>query len=111
MHLCLIGATVPCLRIFLKSFNTGYFGTTMEQIDPTGTMMATKGDSYNMSTMRSGDREKKFAIGNPTQKQASKAGMTTSRVTHESRDDIDSGDDRSDKRIYVRQTVNVAYDH
>ena len=108
MHLCLIGATVPCLRIFLKSFNTGYYGTTMENIDPTGTMMATKGDSFNMSNMRSGNREK---LGNPTQRQASKAGMTTSRVTHESRDDGDSADDRSDKRIYVRQTVNVAYDH
>ena len=109
MHLCLVGATVPCLRIFLKSFNTGYFGTTMENIDPTGTMMATKGDSYNLSTMKSGDQ--KYALGDPTQRQVSKAGMTTSRVTHEQREDGDSADDRSDRRIYVRQTVNVAYDH
>lgn len=103
MHLSSIAATIPCLRIFLKSFNTGYFGMALEQLDPTGTVLATKGDSYNMSKLKSGDSDL-----NPTQAQVSKAGRTTSRVTH-GRDDGDSLSERSDKGIFVRQTVNVAY--
>ena len=103
LHLSVIAATVPCLRIFLKSFNTGYFGMALEQLDPTGTVLATKGDSFNMSKLKSGGSD-----ANPTQAQASKAGMTTSRVTH-GREDEDSMSERSDRGIFVRQTINVAY--
>jgi hypothetical protein len=112
MHLCLVAATVPCLRLFLKSFSTGYFGMAISQLDPTGTVLATKGDSYNMSNMKSGGSTagEKYRIGNPTQPQVSKAGMTISRATHDLREDrADSLSDRSDRGILVRQTVNVAY--
>jgi hypothetical protein len=110
LHLSLVGSTIPCLRIFLKSFNTGYLGMAVEQLDPTGTMIATKGDSYNMSKLRSNGSDNKF--GNPTQAQVSKAGKTTSRVTHgRDEDHASSLSDRSDRGIFVRQTVNVAYDH
>ena len=104
MHLSIIAATIPCLRIFLKSFNTGYFGMALEQLDPTGTVLATKGDSYNLSKLKSGGSD-----SNPTQAQVSKAGQTTSRITH-GREDQDSLSERSDRGIFVRQTVNVAYD-
>jgi hypothetical protein len=104
MHLSIITATIPCLRIFLKSFNTGYFGMALGQLDPTGTVLATKGDSFNMSKLKSGG-----SSANPTQAQVSKAGMTTSRVTH-GREEEDSLSERSDRGIFVRQTVNVAHD-
>lgn len=112
LHLCLICATIPCLRIFLKGLNTGYYGVAIEQLAPTGTVMATKGDSYNMSTFRShGSECKKQDIGNPTQPQTSKAGKTTSRITNERpEEDVSIHSQSSDKKIYVQQTVNVAYD-
>lgn len=54
MHLSIIAATVPCMRLFLKNFNTGYLGTTADQVDPTATMQATKGSqSYALSSVRS----------------------------------------------------------
>jgi hypothetical protein len=104
MHLSIIAATIPCLRIFLKSFNTGYFGMTLEQLDPTGTVLATKGDSFNMSKLKSGGSD-----SNPALAQVSKAGRTTSKVTY-GREEEDSLSERSDRWIFVRQTVNVAYD-
>lgn len=33
MHLNTIAATVPCLRIFLKGWNTGSLGLTLEDLD------------------------------------------------------------------------------
>lgn len=56
MHYSLIAATIPCMHVFLKNFNTGYLGTTADQIDPTGTLSGggTKNsNSYAMSTVRS----------------------------------------------------------
>ena len=116
LHLCLVAATVPCLRLFLKSFSTGYFGMAISQLDPTGTVLATKGDSYNMSNMKSGGGSSagdRYKIGNPTQQQVSKAGMTTSKVTHELREDrADSLSDRTDCIVIgcTCITSDISYD-
>lgn len=116
MHICLIAATIPCLRIFLKSFNTGYYGMDAEQFDPSATVMATKGGSYNLSDLRSG--ESNTASQTQRQKESkrmrdrvSSPGMNTSRVT--SRDAVEEGDDAMSEgsdRIIIRKTVNVMYD-
>ncbi|KAF2759191.1 hypothetical protein EJ05DRAFT_499612 [Pseudovirgaria hyperparasitica] len=34
MHLCIVSATIPCMRPFLRLFNTGYLSTTTGQMDP-----------------------------------------------------------------------------
>ncbi|KAF7187089.1 hypothetical protein HII31_11566, partial [Pseudocercospora fuligena] len=34
MHYNTIAATIPCLRIFLKGWQTGFLGTTLEAMDP-----------------------------------------------------------------------------
>lgn len=34
MHYNTIAATIPCLRVFLKDWQTGFLGTTLEHIDP-----------------------------------------------------------------------------
>ena len=112
LHLCLICATIPCLRIFLKSFNTGYYGMDVGQVDPTATVMATKGGSYALSDLRSdgsatASRTQRF--GKSARDRVASPGMTTSRVTAQDHgeDGDDAMSDRSDKRIFVRQTVNV----
>lgn len=51
MHLCIISATIPCMRPFLKAFDTGYLGTTVAQIDPTA--ISTKGSKGSMYVMQS----------------------------------------------------------
>ncbi|KAK3723255.1 hypothetical protein LTR37_001978 [Vermiconidia calcicola] len=75
LHLSIVSATVPCLRMFLKSFNTGYYGMAIEQLDPTGTIMATRGNtSYQLSNMRSGGASSagdKYKISNSMQSRIS----------------------------------------
>lgn len=100
MHFSLVCATVPCLRIFLRSFNTGFNVMDLDHVDPSASRAATKGggDSINLSTLRSMD----------TKLRANNGGMTTSKVTHGIREERASMDsDRSDRRIFVSQTVNV----
>lgn len=120
MHFSLIAATVPCMHVFLKNFNTGYLGTTADQVDVTATMAATKGsNSYVMSTVRSrhtqgsDDTAQKGGKGGGDIKLRPNDGMTTSRVVHKERNGGDSNTDAgsvtsdgSDK-IMVRRTVEV----
>jgi len=117
LHISLIAATIPCLRIFLKSLNTGYYGMNLDQIDPTATAMATKGGSYALSDLRSGgsvaanEKQTTSASRQVPGRTLSSSGVTTSKVTSRDRaEDSDSvASDRSDRRIFVRQTVRVRY--
>ena len=115
MHYSLIAATIPCMRIFLQNFTTGYLGTTADQLDPTATQAATKGsNSYMMSSMRSrrldansSDRTDK-PIGERNLKLRPDGGMTTSRVVHTD-NATETGSITSDgsDKIIVRKTVQV----
>ena len=114
LHLSLILATVPCLRIFLKSFNTGYYGMDMtEEVAASGTVMATKGgESYNLSDLRSGGASRTQRSEKEARARVQSSGMNTSRVTAMGVGDEDADDAMSDgsgKRIIVRQTVDVMY--
>lgn len=126
MHLSLIAATIPCMHVFLKNFNTGYLGTTADQVDPTATMAATKGsNSYVMSTVRSrhtqksdtqasGKRKSIVYPGRADVKLGPDEGVSTTRVTHKDNhgDNITDAEsvtsDGSDK-IIVRKTVDVQW--
>lgn len=57
MHACLVSATVPCMRPFLKAFDTGYWGTTIAQVDPTAsTTKGSAGSVYVLQSKSSGAR-------------------------------------------------------
>ncbi|KAJ9640331.1 hypothetical protein H2199_005870 [Coniosporium tulheliwenetii] len=57
MHACLVSATVPCMRPFLKAFDTGYWGTTIAQVDPTAsTTKGSAGSGYALQSKSSGAR-------------------------------------------------------
>jgi len=114
MNYSLIAATIPCMRIFLKNFSTGYLGTTADQVDPTLTMKATKGsDSYAMSSVRSrhitqNTTSSSGRSGRGKMRDADWRGdgaATLSRIVHPHTpaDSVDS-DDGSDK-IIIRKTV------
>ena len=114
MHYSLISATIPSMHIFLKNFNTGYLGTTADQVDPTASMVATKGsNSYAMSSVRS--RNLKQTSNMESEKHAERdlrlapgRRITTSRVVHDD-NAIDSGSINSDgsDRIIIQKTVQV----
>lgn len=125
MHYSLIAATIPCMQVFLRGFNTGYLGTTADQVEITATMAATKGsNSYVMSTVRSrhtqnsdnatGSQQKSGTYGGKDIKLRPNDGISTSRIAHKERSgdsNTDAGSiesDRSDK-IMVRRTVDVDY--
>lgn len=123
MHLSLIAATIPCMHVFLKNFNTGYLGTTADQVDVTATMAATKGsNSYMMSTVRSrhtqnsdsqaGSTQKSGGFGRGDVKLRPNDGVSTSRIMHREGNgdsNTDAGSVTSDgsDKIIVRRTVDV----
>lgn len=123
MHLSLIAATIPCMHVFLKNFNTGYLGTTADQVDITATMAATKGsNSYALSTVRSrhtqnsddplgGGKKSGGYLGKSDIILRPGDGMNTSTVMHKEHGDgnTDAGSMTSDEsdRIMVRHTVDV----
>ena len=130
LHFSLIAATIPCMHVFLKNFNTGYLGTTADQVDITATMAATKGsNSYVMSTVRSrhtqnsnSDNEGKGGKGRGELRLRPNDGITTSRVVHRERGggagstggdaatDAGSVDSDGSDKIMVRKTVDVKWD-
>lgn len=122
MHFSLIAATIPCMHVFLKNFNTGYLGTTADQIDPTATMAGSKGsNSYVMSSM-GGRNTKGSAIQTSRERKSvahagvghggmgASVGVSANDMAY-GRGDINTDaesvtSDGSDK-IIVRRTVNV----
>lgn len=127
MHYSLIAAHIPCMHVFLKNFNTGYLGTTADQVDITATMAATKGsNSYVLSTVRSrhtqnsddqpgGGQKSGMYGGKRDIKLSPNDGMTTSRIVHKDRNgdsNTDAGSVTSDgsDKIMVRRTVEVDWD-
>ena len=105
------------MHVFLKNFNTGYLGTTADQVDSTGTMAATKGsNSYVMSTVRS--RHTQNSDDRPKGKAEMKLRPddmgNTSRVVHKDRQGDNATDagsitsEGSDK-IIIRKTVHIDY--
>ncbi|KAK6428184.1 hypothetical protein LTR95_015674 [Oleoguttula sp. CCFEE 5521] len=125
MHASLMAATIPCMHIFLRSFNTGFLATTALQVDSSGTMSATKGESsHAMKTVRSRhmqnsqerswNRDPIHEGGKSPMKLNPEQGHTVSNVTHRDRrpeDEIDTGSVESDgsDRIMVRKTVQIDY--
>ncbi|OQO04045.1 hypothetical protein B0A48_10688 [Cryoendolithus antarcticus] len=125
MHASLMAATIPCMHIFLRSFNTGFLATTALQVDSNGTMSATKGkSSYAMKTVRSRhtqnsqerswDRAPIHERGKSPMKLNPEQGHTVSNITHRDRradDEVDTGSVESDgsDRIMVRKTVQIDY--
>ncbi|KAK6423278.1 hypothetical protein LTR95_016546 [Oleoguttula sp. CCFEE 5521] len=125
MHASLMAATIPCMHIFLRSFNTGFLATTALQVDSSGTMSATKGESsYAMKTVRSRqtqnsqerswNRDTTHEGGKRPMKLNPEQGQTVSSVTHRDRrvdDGIDTGSVESDgsDKIMVRKTVQIDY--
>ncbi|KAK5123181.1 hypothetical protein LTR85_003379 [Meristemomyces frigidus] len=110
LHYTIIAATIPCMRLFLKNFNTGYLGTTADQVDPTATMAATKGsNSYAMSSVRSRhmnshnkDKEKGGDI-----RLRPDVSMTTSKINHDTSSERGSITSDGSDKIIIRKTVHV----
>ncbi|KXT11672.1 hypothetical protein AC579_7044 [Pseudocercospora musae] len=97
MHYSLMAATIPCMHLFLKNFETGYLRTTADQIDPSSTKAGSQTDSY--------------VLGRTSRLFRADGVMTTSSVVHpdhitEAESTISDGSDR----IIVRQTVDVKWD-
>ena len=126
MHYSLIAATIPCMRIFLKNFTTGWLGTTADQVDHTATLDATKGsNSYALSSMSSHARNRHLdsrshfrsekgdghGDGDGELKLRGDDAINITQVTHP--DNItETGSNTSDgsDRIIIRKTVQVGYD-
>lgn len=50
LHLCIISATIPCIHVFLKHFNTGLLMITTSQAASRGSNIGS--DSYHLSVLR-----------------------------------------------------------
>lgn len=125
MHYSLMASTIPCMHLFLKHFETGYLGTTAEQIEPSATRSKGYGSqsgSYGLSSVRS--RHMRLADGGKpgtgygqnrsAQRTASllrREGGISSWEIHPNRvgDQISNYSDGSDK-IIVQQTVDVKFE-
>ncbi|KAK4543662.1 hypothetical protein LTR36_005307 [Oleoguttula mirabilis] len=114
LHFSIIAATVPCMRLFLKNFNTGYLGTTADQVDPTATMAGTKGsNSYAMSTVRSrhmDSQNRDQQIGGDIRLRPD-VNMVTSKINHETSSERGSVTSDGSDKIIIRKTVQVDWGH
>lgn len=114
MHFTILAATIPCMRLFLKNFNTGYLGTTLEQVDPSASMNGTKGsNSYAMSTVRSRHLNSQ---SNEKEKERPQIklrpagdGLNTTLALHEAATDTGSITSDGSDKIIIRKTVEIDY--
>jgi hypothetical protein len=98
MHFNVVAATIPCLRILLKSLNTGFLGTVVDPVDASGMNMATKGSGkYELSVLK---RTPKM--------QAGWRGVASSTICAPSHDKVSLASDSSNRRIMVRETYQVS---
>lgn len=116
LHFAVISATVPCLRIFLKALHTGYLGTTLEDVDPTNTRLATVGSqdygksSHAYSHTLSYTRSKETPPHCDTPLELGPHDRAnTSKAVHEAPPDAESVASDSSDRIMIRKTVDIIY--
>ncbi|KAF2726094.1 hypothetical protein K431DRAFT_289963 [Polychaeton citri CBS 116435] len=124
MHTNLISATIPCLRIFLRNFNSGYLGNAGVDAPngyksrPFGKRSGISGDHSagsvsNLATQGSGRGGGKAGFMEALELRSADRGETKSKASHtmkEVYDDDDAASDGSKRRIMVRQTVDVMYE-
>lgn len=103
MHYSLIAATIPCMRPFLKAFNTGYLSTSAGQID------------HLASSRRDSRRQDSYVLQSKTSISATQVPLRSQAANHESfmgqpececvnADRISMTNKRSEKMI-IRKTV------
>ena len=73
MHFSVIASTIPCMRPFLKAFNSGYMTTTMENCDPLGTHVGSSNKDSNNQSLRDNSAESYAMSSQVRSKRRSKA--------------------------------------
>jgi hypothetical protein len=118
----LIAATIPCLRPFLKAFNSGFMGVAATQADPTlyGSSDGRKGNSSYILQSRRGDNKSALRSAAHASRDEGRGfrevniGQSHTCVEHDPMHNAETGSRTSDgsEKMIIRQTVawDVQYD-
>ena len=118
MHYSLMAATIPCMKPFIKAFNTGYLGHTVSQMGGYGTGYGTgygKGNEYVLQSISSdrGFGPTKAKSGRNLGPLRPDQGDNATVVEHEPAQPSGSMTSDGSEKMIIRQTVgwNVRYDN
>ncbi|KAL1588095.1 hypothetical protein WHR41_03418 [Cladosporium halotolerans] len=102
MHYNIIAATIPCLRIFLKDFTTGWLGTRSNRMEEC--TRSTKSNTYGSrhSAVRKAGDVLQIEL------QPRGRGQVESKIEHDAMNDAASDD--SQQRIFVNRRIDIMYE-
>lgn len=102
MHYNIIAATIPCLRIFLKDFTTGWLGTRSNRMEEC--TRSTKSNTYG--SRHSAVRKAGDVLHIELQPRG--RGQVESKIEHDAMNDAASDD--SQQRIFVNRRIDIMYE-
>jgi len=112
LHYSVAPATMPCLHVSLKGWNTRFLGTTLEDVDQsahheTGTTIS-EGGPYPMNTVQGSKERGKQSRGfHSTSLQGKHRGISQTTAHYGQAADEDAVSDSSRKAIVVKRTYDV----
>ncbi len=113
LHYSVAGATIPCLHVFLKGWNTRFLGTALEEIDQSAhheyatAKGRSGGGSYPMNSVQnSRERGKKESGFHSRSLQGKQYGVSESTVQYGKGND-DAASDNSQQAIVIKRTYDV----